>query len=57
MKQFACGDVVPGCTRTFTGTDSDILRAVAAHAHSDHGLNSIPDTLIAQVRGHIVPAR
>jgi hypothetical protein len=30
MKQFACGDVVPSCGRTFTApTEDDILAAVA----------------------------
>lgn len=55
MKQFACGDVVPGCTRTFRGTDSEILSAVAGHASADHGLTSVPDALVAQVRASMVP--
>jgi predicted small metal-binding protein len=57
MKQFSCGDVVPGCRRTFLASDDDaILNAVAAHAHDDHGLVEIPDALVAQVRSHIVAA-
>ena len=55
MKQFACGDVVPGCTRTFSGTDSDILGAVAEHARQDPGLTELPDQLVAQVRSSIHP--
>lgn len=55
MKRFACGDVVPGCTAVFTGeTDNDVLSAVAAHAHADHGMASVPDSLVEQVRSHIV---
>jgi predicted small metal-binding protein len=49
MKHFRCGDVVPGCTRTFTGTDEDILTQVALHARQDHGLVEIPSELVAQV--------
>jgi len=54
MKSFACGDVVPGCGRTFTATDDDgILTQVATHATTDHGLIEIPTALVDQVRQHI----
>jgi predicted small metal-binding protein len=54
VKQFACGDVVPSCGRTFTApTDDGILTAVAAHARTDHGLVEVPAELVAQVRAHI----
>lgn len=57
MKQFACGQVVPGCTAVFRGpTDNDILGQVAAHAHQDHGLVEIPDALVDAVRANIVAA-
>jgi predicted small metal-binding protein len=56
MKSFRCGDVVPGCTRAFTGTDDDILAQVAQHATLDHGLVEIPAELVAQVRAAMVPA-
>ncbi|WP_432540571.1 DUF1059 domain-containing protein [Kineococcus sp. SYSU DK002] len=37
MKAFRCGDVVPGCTREFTGADrAEILAQVAEHARADH---------------------
>ena len=55
MKQFACGDVVPGCTRTFRGSEPEILSAVAQHAQHDHGLTSVPDALVVQVRDAMVP--
>lgn len=51
MKQFACGDVVPGCDATFAGaTEDDILAAVAIHAADDHQLTSISPELVSQVR-------
>lgn len=56
MKAFRCGDVVPGCGRAFTGTEDEILAQVAQHAQHDHGLSDIPDELVQQVRGAIVPA-
>ena len=55
MKNFRCGDVVPGCTRTFTGTEDDILTQVARHARADHGLVDIPAELVGQVRSAMTP--
>lgn len=54
MKKFRCGDVVPGCTAQFEGTESAILSAVAAHAAADHGLDEIPAELVNQVRRAMV---
>lgn len=55
MKAFACGDVVPGCTMTFTGPDEDaVLGQVAAHATADHGLAGVPPELVEQVRAQMV---
>ncbi len=57
MKQFCCGDVVPGCTATFRGTtDDEILNQVGQHARRDHGLTEVPAALISQVRAHITNA-
>jgi predicted small metal-binding protein len=57
MKSFACGDVVPGCTHTFTGPDDGaVLAQVAAHAAADHGLTTVPPELVEQVRAAIVYA-
>jgi predicted small metal-binding protein len=54
MKSFACGDVVPGCGRTFTASDDEgILAQVAAHAEQDHGLTEVPPALADQVRARI----
>lgn len=54
MKQFCCGDVVPGCKAVFREqTEEGILNAVARHARQDHGMVDIPVALIAQVRSHI----
>lgn len=56
MKQFACGDVVPACQRTFQGSEEQILTDVADHAREDHGLPSLPDGLVLQIRSHITSA-
>lgn len=55
MKQFACGDVVPGCQATWTAaTEDEIMGHVARHAQQDHGLTEVPDELVDQVRRSIV---
>jgi predicted small metal-binding protein len=54
LKQFSCGDVVPGCKAVFRAEDeSGIFAHVAEHAQRDHGMTSIPDALVEQVRSHI----
>ena len=56
MKEFSCGDVVPGCTARFRGSEDEILQAVALHARADHGLNVVPPELVERVRAHMRPA-
>lgn len=54
MKQFACGDVVPGCDATFLGVDEGaILSQVASHAARDHGLAEVSPELVGAVQGAI----
>lgn len=54
MKSFRCGDVVAGCTRSFIGTEDEILAQVSGHAQHDHGLSSLSDSVILQVRSAMV---
>lgn len=57
MNQFACGDIVPGCCRVFLGSENQILEDVVVPSWADHHLSSIPDSLIAAIRGNTkVPA-
>jgi predicted small metal-binding protein len=59
MKKFCCGEVVPGCTAVFEfPNEYAVLEAVALHAHRDHGLQSVPQSLLEHVRSLIqnVPA-
>ncbi len=55
VKQFMCGDVVPGCSAVLRGTENEILTAVAAHADADDP-TAVTDSLLAQVRERIVIA-
>ncbi len=54
MKQFSCGAVVPGCTATFSAeTEDELLGQVATHAKEDHGMDSVPDEVVEQVKANI----
>ena len=54
MKEFACGDVVPGCGQVFRADDeSGIFEQVGAHAAADHGMTDVPADVVAQVRANI----
>jgi len=55
MKKFRCGDLMPGCAVTFTGTEDEILSAVGAHAHRDHGIAQVTPELVDAVRGALSP--
>lgn len=54
MKQFFCGEVVPGCSAKFEApTENEILTQVALHARNDHGMANIPSEVVTQVRSLI----
>jgi len=52
VKTFRCGDVVPGCTGVFTGTQEQIDEAVGAHAQDVHGMTEIGPDLLSAVHAH-----
>ena len=54
MKEFKCGDVVPGCETVISGeTDEEILQEVAAHAREAHGMDEVPPEVQDTVRASI----
>ena len=57
MKQFACGTVVDGCDGVVTGeTEDDVLAAAAAHAAEVHGMDSVPEEVVAAIRAGLTDA-
>jgi len=53
-KHIACNDVVAGCTFTATATSEDeLIRKVAQHAESDHGVKEVTPELGAKVKAAI----
>lgn len=54
VKRFECGNVVPGCEGTVeAATEDEVLAAAAEHAASAHGMASLPDSVVAEVRAGI----
>lgn len=55
MKQFRCGEIVPGCEWTIEGeSEEQILEHVADHAREAHGMDEVPPEVQERVRGLIV---
>ena len=54
MKRFECGHVVPGCEGVVEAeTEDAVMAAAAEHAAATHGMTTLPDPVIAQVRAGI----
>ncbi len=54
MKEFRCGDLVPGCPTTFQGeSDEEILQQVEVHARDEHGMDEVPPEVADEVRAGI----
>jgi predicted small metal-binding protein len=55
MKQFTCGELVPGCQWRIEGdTEREILERVAVHAREAHGMDEVPAEVADTVRASIV---
>ena len=54
MKQFKCGDVVPGCQWVTRNDDEGELFAdIRTHARDAHGMDEVPPEVADQIRGVI----
>jgi predicted small metal-binding protein len=54
MKEFSCGEVVPGCTTTFHAeSEEEILEQVGTHAREEHGMDEIPPEVVDTIRAAI----
>lgn len=57
MKQFACGDVVEGCSAKFEAeTEEELFGQIAEHAREAHGIDDVTPELVEQVKAKIVDA-
>jgi predicted small metal-binding protein len=54
MKEFRCGELIPGCEAKFDGeTDEQILQQVATHAREEHGMDEVPPEVVDRIRASI----
>ena len=54
MREFKCGEIVPGCDTTIEGeNDDEVLAKVAVHAREAHGMDEVPPEVAHDVRSRI----
>ena len=54
MKQFRCGDVVPGCQWvTRSDDDNELFESIKGHARDAHGMDEVPPEVVDQINGVI----
>jgi predicted small metal-binding protein len=54
MKQFNCGDVVPGCEWVARNEDEQELFAeIHVHAQETHGMHEVPPEVMDMIRAVI----
>jgi predicted small metal-binding protein len=54
VKEFRCGEIVPGCETVFQAeSDKEILEQVAVHARDEHGMDVVPPEVADEVRDRI----
>jgi predicted small metal-binding protein len=54
MKQFKCGDVVPGCQWVTRNEDENQLFAeISSHARDAHGMDEVPPEVVDQIQAVI----
>ena len=54
MREFRCGELVPGCNAVFHGeSDDEILAQVATHAREEHGMDEVPPEVVDTIHASI----
>jgi predicted small metal-binding protein len=54
MKQFNCGDVVPGCQWiTRSDDEHELFERIGTHARDEHGMDEVPPEVVDQIQSVI----
>jgi predicted small metal-binding protein len=54
MKQFACGELVPGCDAKFQSeSEPELFEQITSHARDEHGMDEVPPEVVEQIRERI----
>jgi predicted small metal-binding protein len=55
MKEFRCGELVPGCSAAFEAeSETELLQHISAHARDEHGMDEVPPEIVDKIRASIV---
>jgi predicted small metal-binding protein len=50
MKTFTCGQVVPGCSASFSARDyEDLLQQLTDHARQAHNVSALPPEVAQEI--------
>ncbi len=54
MKQFKCGDVVPGCQWVTRNDDeTELFEEISSHAREVHGMDEVPPEVLDAIQSVI----
>jgi predicted small metal-binding protein len=54
VKQFRCGDVVPGCEWVTRNDDeTELFEDIHSHARDAHGMDEVPPEVLEAIQGVI----
>ncbi len=54
MKQFKCGEVVPGCKWVARGEgEEELWVEISSHARDTHGMDEVPPEVVDEIRDKI----
>jgi len=54
MKQFKCGDVVPGCQWVTRGDEEEqLMQEIGSPARDAHGMDEVPPEVVDQIHAVI----
>jgi predicted small metal-binding protein len=54
MKEFRCGELVPGCGARFeSDSEEELMDHIAAHARDEHGMPEVPAEVQDKIRAAI----
>jgi predicted small metal-binding protein len=55
MREFRCGELVPGCAAVIEGeSDDEVLARVETHARDAHGMPEVPPDVVDTIHASIV---
>lgn len=55
MREFRCGEIVPGCDAVFRAeSDAEIIAQATEHSRTEHGIDEVPPEVVETIRASIM---